>query len=139
MVACGGGAGGYGAATTPAVVPTISPTPGTTTLSTATLLGASGFVAPGSNHTVYVLSGDTTTHLECTVASTCTNVWPPVSPPAGVTLSTGFTVFTRPDNGAAQLAYQGNLLYTYSVDSAVGQTNGQGIASFGGTWSVARP
>jgi len=139
IVACGGG-GGY---TAPAVsvatpTPAATPTTGTTTLATATLLGSAGFMAP-SGRTVYVLSNDTTTSLACTVASGCTGVWPPLAPPSGIALSAGFTVYTRSDNGAAQLAYQGHPIYTYAGDSASLQTNGNGIVSFGGTWTVARP
>jgi predicted lipoprotein with Yx(FWY)xxD motif len=142
IVACGGGSGnGYTApvVAVPSASPTASPVPGTTTLATATLLGAPGFTAPTSGHTVYILSGDTPTSLECTVASGCTGVWPPIAPPAGVALSTGFTAFARPDNGAMQLAYQGHPLYTFSGDSAAGMTNGNGLVSFGGTWSISRP
>jgi predicted lipoprotein with Yx(FWY)xxD motif len=141
IVACGGGSGsGYGApAVTATASPTASPVPGTTTLATATLLGAPGFVAP-SGRTSYVLSDDTTTSLACTVANGCTGLWLPIGPPSGVTLSTGFTTFTRPDdNSFVQLAYLGHPLYTYSGDSASGQTNGNGIVSFGGTWTVTRP
>jgi predicted lipoprotein with Yx(FWY)xxD motif len=147
LVACGGG--GY---TAPAAIatamptvapPTPTPTPPstapTTTLSEATLLGSAGFIAPTTNHTVYVLSGDTPATLECTVASGCTGVWPPVLPPAGVALSTGFATFTRSDNSVVQLEYMGHPLYTYSGDSAAAQTNGNGLVSFGGTWTVARP
>jgi predicted lipoprotein with Yx(FWY)xxD motif len=131
--------------TAPPVAPTTAPTttpttaPSATTLSEATLLGMPGFVAPTTNHTVYELSGDSPTTLECTVASGCTAVWPPVSPPAGVALSTGFAVFARSDNNAMQLEYMGHPLYTFAPDSAAGDTGGNGLVSFGGTWSVARP
>jgi predicted lipoprotein with Yx(FWY)xxD motif len=126
---------------TPSMAPTGTPstTPSATTLSEATLLGAPGFVAPTTNLTVYVLSGDSPTTLECTVASGCTAAWPPVAPPAGVALSAGFAVFTRSDNNAMQLEYMGHPLYTFAHDSAAGQTNGNGLVAFGGTWSVARP
>jgi predicted lipoprotein with Yx(FWY)xxD motif len=143
LAACGGGSG-YSApapvvaATTPTPTTAPSPTTGTTTLATMTLLGSSGFVAP-NGFTAYILSNDTTTSLACTVASGCTGVWPVIAPPTGIALSTGFTVYTRADNGAAQLAYNGHPLYTYAGDSGAAQTNGQGIVSFGGTWSVARP
>jgi predicted lipoprotein with Yx(FWY)xxD motif len=59
--------------------------------------------------------------------------------PAQRRLSANFTVYTRSDNGAQQLAYKGHPLYMYAGDGAAGQTNGNGIVSFGGTWSVARP
>jgi predicted lipoprotein with Yx(FWY)xxD motif len=141
LVACGGG--GYTApaalaTATPTSAPTTTP-PTATTLSEATLLGSAGFVAPTSSHTVYVLSGDTPATLECTVVSGCTGVWPPVLPPNGVALSTGFATFTRSDNSVVQLEYLGHPLYTYAGDTASGTAAGNGIVSFGGTWTVARP
>jgi predicted lipoprotein with Yx(FWY)xxD motif len=141
LAACGGG-GSYSppsvvAVTTPTPSPGPSTTAAATTLATAMLLGSPGFVDP-SGRTVYILSNDTTTSLACTVASGCTGVWPPVAPPSAA-LTTGFTNYVRSDNGAMQLAYKGHPLYLYAGDSAAGQVNGNGIVSFGGTWSVARP
>ncbi|HEV8019891.1 MAG TPA: hypothetical protein VGP41_01435 [Candidatus Lustribacter sp.] len=127
-------------ALTPTPAPSAPASPGqTTTLATATLLGSPGFMNT-NGRTVYVLSDDTVSSIACTVASGCTGIWPPASPPAGVALSTGFTAFARADmGGAMQLAYQNHPLYQYSGDSAGGQTNGNGLVSFGGTWTVARP
>jgi predicted lipoprotein with Yx(FWY)xxD motif len=142
IVACGGGGYTAPAAMTPTATPTTTPTTapaGATTLSTASLLGSPGFVAPTSNFTVYQLAGDSTTSLLCTVASGCTQAWPPVAPPAGVALSTGFTAFVRSDNNAMQLAFNGHPLYTFAGDSAAGQTNGNNVTAFGGLWTVERP
>jgi predicted lipoprotein with Yx(FWY)xxD motif len=92
-----------------------------------------------NGRTVYILSNDTVSSVACTVGSGCIATWPIVAPPAGVALSTGFTTFVRSDNGATQLAYLNHPLYQYAGDGASGQTNGNGIVSFGGTWTVARP
>lgn len=144
---CGGGSGAGGAVAYPTVTaaPTTAPssTPllaaaGSTTLAEATLLGSPGFTNT-NNFTVYVLSDDTVGSLACTLASGCLGVWPPVSPPNGVALSSGFTTFVRPDTGQSQLALNNHPLYQYSGDAAAGQTNGNNLVSFGGTWSVARP
>jgi len=147
IVACGGGGSGYsapagtvvpGVMATPSSAPTTSPGQ-TTTLATATLLGSAGFVNT-NGRTVYVLSDDTVGSIACTVSSGCTGVWPPISPPNGVALSAGFTAFARADlGGAMQLAYNNHPLYQYAGDSAAAQTNGNGLVSFGGTWTVARP
>jgi predicted lipoprotein with Yx(FWY)xxD motif len=146
IVACGGGGGSSTPSASSSVLPSTSPvaatTPiasaGATTLAEAALLGSLGFTNT-DGRTVYVLSDDTVSSLACTVASGCTGVWPPVSPPGGVALSAGFTVFARPDNGAMQLALNNHPLYEYAGDSAAGQTNGNGLVSFGGTWSIAHP
>ncbi len=39
-------------------------------------------------------------------------------------------------DGETYPTYNGYLLYEYTGDSAPGQTNGQGLQSFGGTWYV---
>ena len=101
------------------------------------LAGSNGYIS-SNNHTVYVLSSDSFNNSTCTSASGCTGLWPVVGPAAGASLSAGFATFVRGD-GTTQLSYNGWPLYNYSGDSAAGQTNGNGIVSFGGTWSIARP
>ena len=132
LAACGGG--GYSA-------PSGTPAGGTSTqapqpLATAMLAGSPGFVAP-NGHTVYVLSSDSYNNSTCTSGSGCLGLWPLVAPTGGA-LPTGWWSFTRPDS-STQLEYAGWPLYMYAGDSAAGQTNGNGINSFGGVWSIARP
>jgi predicted lipoprotein with Yx(FWY)xxD motif len=105
-------------------------------LSTATLLGSSGFVN-GSSFTVYVFDADLLKANASTCTGACSGVWPPVTPPSG-TLPSGWTSFQRQD-GSMQLAYKGRALYTYTGDPAPGNTNGDGLTAFGGVWHVARP
>lgn len=133
LAACGGGGGSGG---TSSGVPSGGATQAPQPLATAVLAGSPGFVAP-NGHTVYVLSSDAFDNSTCTSASGCLGLWPLVAP-SSATLPTGWWSFTRPD-AAAQLEYAGWPLYTYAGDNAAGQTNGNGIVSFGGTWSIARP
>jgi predicted lipoprotein with Yx(FWY)xxD motif len=140
VAGCGGG--GYSTPASGSSTPTPAPSSSATSapasvLQTATLAGSPGFVA-SNGHTVYVLSADSFNSSACTSASGCTGLWPVISPPSGTTPGNGWTVFMRSD-GTLQLAYNGNPLYTYSGDSASGQTNGNGINSFGGVWTIARP
>ena len=70
----------------------------------------------------------------------CTHLWPPLLLSAGVTTPTGtdltgLTVVAM--NGGEQVAYHGDPLYRFAGDSKAGDTNGQGITSFGGTWHAA--
>ncbi|MGA3038300.1 MAG: hypothetical protein ABSE64_12550 [Vulcanimicrobiaceae bacterium] len=126
---CGGG-GSYGMGSASSNNATSSP------LSTAQLAGSMGYVSP-AGFTVYVLSSDSFNNSTCTGA--CAGVWPVLVPPgAAASMSTGWSSFVRSD-GKTQLSYNGWPLYTYSGDSAAGQTNGNGITAFGGVWSVARP
>lgn len=92
-----------------------------------------------SGLTAYVLSDDTTSSSACTLSSGCTGVRLPIAPSAGAARTTGFTVYMRSDSGAAQLACNGYPLYVYAGNSAASRTNGNGLVSFGGTWSLARP
>lgn len=91
--------------------------------------------------TLYTLSSETSTGSVCTGG--CLANWPAlivapggsVSGPAGATGT--FSTFTRADDGATQVALNSHPLYYFAGDSAAGQTNGEGLAAFGGTWHVA--
>ncbi len=129
LAGCGGGR----TANAPPVTMTTN-----ATLSTQTLNGNPGFVAP-SGFTTYVFDADLAAGLGmsvCTSASGCTTNWPPVTPPAGVAGS--FSALARTD-GTQQLMYSQHPLYTFKGDSAAGMTNGDGINAFGGVWHIARP
>jgi predicted lipoprotein with Yx(FWY)xxD motif len=70
----------------------------------------------------------------------CTRVWPPLLMPSGATTPTGVNVTGLTlvaMNGGEQVAYQGDPLYRFAGDAKAGDTNGQGITSFGGTWHAA--
>lgn len=97
-------------------------------------------VVDAHGRTLYHLSGDSATHLKCT--KSCTGFWPPLTVRSRhVTLRAGkgvhgkLGVFRR-SNGTFQVTLAGHPLYHFSGDSAKGQANGQGIKSFGGTWST---
>jgi predicted lipoprotein with Yx(FWY)xxD motif len=133
LAACGGGGGGgYGG---PAPVGTMAPV--TAPLSTATLRGSPGFVNSG-NHTVYVFDADLGTPNASTCSGACTQNWPPVTVPPGVSFAAPWTTFTRSD-GTIQLAYKTRALYTFAFDANAGDTNGDGVNAFGGVWHIARP
>jgi predicted lipoprotein with Yx(FWY)xxD motif len=134
IAGCGGGGYGSSPSTTYA---TAAPSTGPV-LQTAVLAGSNGFVSP-TGRTVYVLSADFANTSTCTISSGCIGLWPPVFVPSGAKMGSGWSSFPRTDGLGAQLAYNGWPLYMYSGDSAAGQTNGNGIVSFGGTWSIARP
>lgn len=93
--------------------------------------------------TLYTFSPDTATSSACT-SQGCVTAWPPFKAPADaqVVAASGVTgtlgTITRPD-GSLQVTYDGHPLYYFAGDTAAGQTNGQAIDSFGGTWTVATP
>ena len=86
--------------------------------------------------TLYYFTPDTATKSACTGG--CAGSWPPLlftgtgSPSAAVKLPGELEVYANA-NGK-QIVYNDHPLYTFSGDSAPGQTNGEGVA---GKWFVA--
>jgi predicted lipoprotein with Yx(FWY)xxD motif len=90
-----------------------------------------------SGRTLYLLTADSGTKSSC--YGTCASVWPPdatTGTPAhtGVTASLVGTT-TRTDH-TTQVTYKGHPLYTFTHDAKSGDVNGEGLATFGGTWYV---
>lgn len=86
--------------------------------------------------TLYYFTPDTASTSACTGG--CAQTWPALlftgsgSPTASSTLSGTLTAVTTANGN--QVEYNSHLLYTFSGDTAPGQTNGEGI---GGKWFVA--
>jgi predicted lipoprotein with Yx(FWY)xxD motif len=92
--------------------------------------------------TLYTLSPETSHHLLCK-SSACISFWPPLkaaSAKAKLIKGAGIKgkLATISRKGFAQVTLNGHPLYRFSGDSAKGQANGQGIASFGGVWHAAK-
>jgi len=133
LAACSGGGAGGGGYVAPVshmtAGPTSAPQPNSV-LRTANIDGGQAFVT-SSNLPVYTFSGDGHDVSNCT--GSCLAAWPSVAPPAGA-LPAPWSSFSRSDNGAMQLAYNGAPLYTFAGDSP-GVSNGNGTQGF----SLARP
>ena len=86
--------------------------------------------------TLYYFKPDTATTSACT--GSCAGFWPPLvstssgSPSSASALPGTLSVVT--DANGQQVEYNGHMLYTYSGDTAPGQTNGEGVK---GSWFVA--
>ncbi len=86
--------------------------------------------------TLYYFKPDTATTSACT--GSCAGFWPPLvftssgSPSSASSLPGTLSVVT--DANGQQVEYNGHMLYTYSGDTAPGQTNGEGVK---GSWFVA--
>jgi predicted lipoprotein with Yx(FWY)xxD motif len=100
----------------------------------------------GSGKTVYLLTADDKTNLPCDDASGCTKVWPDLPLPDGVTAAHAGAGVNASLLGTKKLAdgetyptYGGWLLYEYVGDAGPGQSHGQKIQSFGGTWYAISP
>jgi predicted lipoprotein with Yx(FWY)xxD motif len=109
-----------------------------TSRSTGTL---GSFLVGPNGMTLYTLSSDTSTGGTCTGG--CLANWPPllvapggtVSGPSGATGT--FATVVRADTGQTQVTYDGRPLFYFAHDTVPGDTNGQGIKAFEGTWLVA--
>jgi predicted lipoprotein with Yx(FWY)xxD motif len=90
--------------------------------------------------TLYTLSADTGGMSSC--SSACASIWPPVTVAAGVTPAgtgtKGTLATTTRSDGSLQVTYNGQPVYTFVGDKSAGATTGNGIKSFGGTWSVVK-
>ncbi|HEU5378116.1 MAG TPA: hypothetical protein VFV38_22055 [Ktedonobacteraceae bacterium] len=124
------------ATTAPTTAPTAAPAPVVKTAQ-ATVGGKSvTILTDAQGKTLYYFTKDTATTSNCSAA--CAQAWPPLifsgsgTPTSDTSLPGTLSVVTT-TNGA-MVAYQGHLLYTFSGDSASGQTTGDGK---NGVWFVA--
>ena len=101
-------------------------------------------VVDSSGMTLYTLSGEKVGNLKC-LTKACFAVWPPVKVTKNQALTKSPAIkgtlgrLTRVKGGFDQVMLNGRPLYRFSGDRSKGQANGNGIRSFGGTWSVVTP
>jgi predicted lipoprotein with Yx(FWY)xxD motif len=112
-----------------------------TSFSTAKVSGLGTVVVDGRGRTVYVLTADGKTNAPCTDQNGCTKLWPDLPLPDGsagakgeMGIDSSLLGTKKLSDGETYPTYHGWLMYEYSGDSGPGQSNGQGIKSFGGTW-----
>jgi predicted lipoprotein with Yx(FWY)xxD motif len=91
--------------------------------------------------TLYLFGRDSGTMSACTGA--CTVNWPPLrvrgTPLVGSGAKPSDVGTTPRANGISQLTYNGHPLYTFVNDKKPGDTNGEGINAFGGSWFAVSP
>jgi predicted lipoprotein with Yx(FWY)xxD motif len=91
--------------------------------------------------TLYLFERDSGARSTCTGA--CAVNWPPLRVRGTALVGTGAKPAdvgrtARPD-GMSQLTYNGHPLYTFVNDTKSGDTNGEGINAFGGSWFAVSP
>jgi predicted lipoprotein with Yx(FWY)xxD motif len=113
------------------------------TISAKNVSGFGTVLVNGKGQTLYMLTSEKGGKITCTDENGCTKIWPDTELPKGVTAATAGTGIqasllgtVKSSDGSLYATYHGWPLYTYSGDSGPGQTNGEGITSFGGTWYV---
>src|SRR6266571_9381070 len=136
IVACGGyattGGGAYGGGSTNPSAPTTGGSNSSAVIQTATVTvkGQSETVLTNAQGlTLYYFTADSAT--QSAVSGNLAQIWPPqlFTGSGGPTSSTSLTgkLSVQTDVNGNQVEYNGHPLYTFSGDSAPGQTNGEGI------------
>jgi predicted lipoprotein with Yx(FWY)xxD motif len=137
VAACGSATSGSGSPpSSSAPTPTPSPAAQTASVmtSTATINGKSvTFLVNSAGMTLYYRTSDTATSV---CSGGCAGAWPPLLSSATPTTSASLPgkLGVISDTNGSQATYNGHPLYTFSGDTAAGQTNGEGV---GGVWFVA--
>lgn len=95
-----------------------------------------------SGYTLYAFSLDKPDKSNCPTGA-CTALWPPLEyggkPKLGPGLSSELLGKIRRPSGKYQVTYGSHPLYTYTVDTAPGQTHGEALEQFGGIWYALSP
>ena len=99
------------------------------------------YLTDGSGRSLYLFTSDGLNSSSC--SGTCSTYWPALTgsskPAAGTGVTAGLlATFGRPD-GTRQVSYAGHPLYYFALDSAAGDTKGQGRNDFGALWWVVDP
>lgn len=141
LVACGSSSSNKSAKTSSTTAKTPSTTaasaPAVVKNATSATLGT--ILVDDTGKTVYTLTNNGQP-VACT--GQCPTFWPPLLLPAGTTTATGGAgvtgLATTAAAGGQQVTQDGKPLYRFKNDTNPGDTNGEGISSFGGTWHVVK-
>ena len=131
--ACGYGGssgGGYGGTAATA-------TPASAANSVAAATSKLGTILTDSQgRTLYLFTKDSSGSSSC--AGSCLSVWPAFDANGGAQAGTGVTptLLGTASGSDAQVTYNGHPLYYYVGDNKPGDTNGQDLNQFGGSWYV---
>lgn len=135
------GGGPYGSASTNPPASATGGNSSSTAIQTTTITvkGQSETVlTDAQGKTLYYSTADSMTQPTC--SSSCAHLWPPLlftgsGVPTSSTPLAGKLSLQMDANGS-QIEYNGHPLYTFSEDTARGQTNGEGLF---GMWFVVTP
>ena len=93
-----------------------------------------------SGRTLYLFRADSGTASHC--YGTCARAWPPETTtghPGAQGLNAALVGTTARHDHTTQVTYNGHPLYRFAKDAKPGDTTGQGLTAFGGTWYVVGP
>jgi predicted lipoprotein with Yx(FWY)xxD motif len=135
VAGCGGGGKSSGSSSAPKTASGRTATVGVSNASLGNILVNS------KGRTLYLFSRDSGTMSECNGA--CAVNWPPLRASGKPTIGNGAKASlistTSRSQGAKQVTYNGHPLYLFKDDNSPGDTNGQGLNAFGGSWYALSP
>jgi predicted lipoprotein with Yx(FWY)xxD motif len=86
--------------------------------------------------TLYLFGKDSGTQSACT--GSCASNWPPLIVTGTPTVGTGATssliATSKRSDGKTQVVYNGHPVYRFVGDQKAGDTTGEGLVAFGGSW-----
>jgi predicted lipoprotein with Yx(FWY)xxD motif len=139
LAACG--SSGSKATVSPGAQPAAAAASGSTSAALVKIgssTSAGSVLVDSNGMTLYTLKNNGTP-VACTGA--CAAAWPPLVLPAGSSSAVGAQgvtgLSTMMSADGTQVTENGAPLYRFKGDKAPGDTNGKGLASFGGTWDVS--
>jgi predicted lipoprotein with Yx(FWY)xxD motif len=98
--------------------------------------GLGKILVNSQGRTLYLFQKDSGTGSTCTGA--CARDWPPVraggKPTVGSGANASLVGTTTRSDGAAQVTYNSHPVYLFKGDQKPGDTNGQGLSAYGGSW-----
>lgn len=118
-----------------------APAPGASpTVKVATDAKLGKILVAANGKTLYAFAADTANTSACYDA--CAQNWSPLTiasgePVAPADLKGKLATASRRD-GSRQITHNGRPLYFFVGDQKAGDATGEGISSFGGTWSVVK-
>jgi predicted lipoprotein with Yx(FWY)xxD motif len=87
-----------------------------------------------SGRTLYEFTRDRTKKNNCVSVKGCSATWPSLKASGRPTAGPGVRASLLSTTSGSQVTYAGHPLYTYTGDSAPGETSYVGFKAFGGTW-----
>ena len=130
--------GGSSTSGAPAPAAATSAAPGGQGVAVKQTSGGVSYVTDSAGDSLYTLSADKNGQSTC--SGQCVSFWPPMAGSAatGSGVTGTLTTLQRSD-GTSQVVLNGHPLYLFKMDTAPGQTNGEGVNAFGGTWTLIDP
>lgn len=106
-----------------------------------TKTGLGRILVNSSGRTLYLFGKDRNGRSSCN--GQCASFWPPLitrgKPRVSRAARASLIGMTKRADGRMQVTYNHHPLYMFAKDKAKGQTNGEGVNAFGGTWDVVSP